>query len=86
MRTTKQFYVNQDGIKEIHSFLASNHKLGGDHFDEKMLQAWAQDAEFNLSDGNPAMIEIRAFDSVSGHVETYTISQNGIDYTDIEID
>ena len=82
----KQYIVNDKGLVEIHQFLADKHKLGGDHFDRSMLQAWAQDAEFQLGEGNPASIEIRSFDSVSGHTENYTISDEGLDCEEVEIE
>lgn len=82
----KQYSVNEKGLAEIQAFLAEKHKLGGDHFDRSMLQAWAQDAEFQLGEGNPASIEIRSFDAVSGHTENYTISDEGLDCEEIEIE
>lgn len=82
----KQYSVNEKGLAEIQAFLAEKHKLGGDHFDRSMLQAWAQDAEFQLGEGNPASIEIRSFDAVSGHTEEYTISAEGLDCEEIEIE
>ena len=82
----KQYSVNEKGLAEIHAFLAEKHKLGGDHFDSSMLRAWAQDAEFQLGEGNPASIEIRSFDSVSGHTENYTISPEGLDCEEVEIE
>ena len=83
---TKQYSVNEQGLNEIKEFLASNHKKGGDHFTREMLQAWAADAEFQLAEGNPASIEIRAWDAVSGHTETFTISDAGLDCVEIEIE
>lgn len=78
--------VNEKGLAEIQAFLAEKHKLGGDHFDRSMLQAWAQDAEFQLGEGNPASIEIRSFASLSGRAENYTISDEGLDCEEIEIE
>jgi len=83
---TKQYSVNEQGLNEIKEFLASNHKKGGDHFTREMLQAWAADAEFQLGEGNPAMIEIRSFDAVSGRTETFTLSDAGLDCAEIEIE
>ncbi len=68
------YTVNDNGLNQIHQFLAEHHKKGGDHFDRSMLLAWASDAEFQLGEGNPASIEIRSRDTVSGHTETFTIS------------
>lgn len=82
----KQYSVNEKGLSEIREFLADNHKKGGDHFTPEMLRAWAADAEFQLGEGNPAMIEIRAWDTVSGRTETFTISDAGLDCEEIEIE
>jgi hypothetical protein len=77
--------INAVGIKEIHSFLDENHKLGGDHFTAAMLSAWARDAEFSLSEGNDAGIEIKSSDSAHGRTQTFNVSDSGIDTTpDIE--
>ena len=51
-----------------------------------MIRAWAQDAEFQLGEGNQASIEIRAFDSISGHTENYTITDAGLDSEIVEIE
>ncbi len=82
----RNYTVNENGLNQIHKILAEHHKLGGDHFDKKMLRAWAADAEFQLEQGNPAMIEIRAWDSISGHTETFTISDEGFDVEEIDIE
>ena len=71
--------VNKSGLEEIRRFLAENHKLGGGHFTDSMLSAWASDAEFQSAEGNSPSIEVRAADSVSGHTVTYTISASGMD-------
>jgi hypothetical protein len=78
--------INATGLKEIQAFLAENHKLGGEHFTPAMLRAWAQDAEFSLSEGNDAGIEIKSWDSVSGHTQTFEVSDAGIDTEFVEID
>ncbi len=78
--------INAIGLAEIHAFLAARHKLGGDHFTPSMLSAWADNAEFQLAEGNPASIEIRSWDAVSGHTEEFTVSDAGIDTTMIEVD
>lgn len=78
--------INDSGLNEIHAFLAENHKLGGEHFNNEMLIAWAQQAEFSLSEGNAAEIEIKAVDSVHGYTQTYTVSDVGIDTEFVEIE
>ena len=80
------YTVNEQGLNEIKEFLAANHKKGGDHFTRDMLQAWAADAEFQLSEGNSATIEIRAHDCIHGYTIEYTISNAGLDAETIEID
>lgn len=78
--------VNENGLRQIHQFLDGHHKKGGDHFDRSMLLAWAADAEFQLAEGNPACIELRSWDTVSGHTETFTITEDGLDSEEIEVD
>lgn len=86
MSISFNYSINEIGKQEIKQFLADNHKLGGDHFDDEMINAWAADAEFQLSEGNPATIEIRSFDSVHGRTQEYRISDAGIDKKEIEVD
>lgn len=81
----KKYTINEHGLNEIREFLEDNHKKCGDNFTREMLQAWAADAEFQLGEGNPASIEIRSFDTISGHTENYTISPEGLDCEEIEI-
>ena len=87
MTTYANHTVNAAGLSEIAAFLAAHHKKGGDHhFTADMLIARAADAARQLGDGNTATIEIRSWDTVSGHTETYTISEAGIDTEVVEID
>lgn len=69
--------VNQTGLREIYEFLTDNHKQ--DEFTEAMLNAWAEEAEFQMGEGNPPTIEIKAWDSVSGHAVEFTVSDAGVD-------
>lgn len=71
--------INATGLDEIRTFLAAHHKLGGAHFTPAMIRAWAADAEFQARAGNPPSIEIRAWDTVDGHVHEYTVSPDGVD-------
>ena len=73
------YTINAIGLKEIHAFLAANHKMGGEHFDQNMINAWASDAEDSLNNGNLPIIEIKSFDSVTGYPATYQITDAGID-------
>lgn len=81
------FYtVNDNGLNQIHEFLSASHKLGGARFDKDMLRAWASDAEFQISEGNTASIELHSWETVSGRTETFTIDSNGLDAHEVEID
>lgn len=82
-----QYSVNPNGIAQIAAFLKENHKKGemiSENAD--MLAAWAQDAEFQLSQGNPALFEIKSVDSIRGRTQEFTISSDGIDSEQIEVD
>jgi hypothetical protein len=78
---TKTLTINENGLAQIRQFLKTHHKRG-DIFDLVMLGAWASDAEFQLIEGNGATIEIRQWDSISGHTETFTVSPVGINAMD----
>jgi hypothetical protein len=68
--------VNDNGIQQIANFLAVYHKKGS--FTRNMLHAWASEAEFSMSEGNDATIEIKSWDSVHGRTQTFTISSEGL--------
>lgn len=70
--------INATGLAEIREFLAQNHKHGPD-LDDTMIRAWARDAEFQMGEGNPPTIEIRAWDSLAGCTQEFRISPAGID-------
>jgi len=71
-------YINSQGIEEIYNFLIERSKIDQDQLTPSMLQAWAQDAEFQLNDGNPPCIELKSWQSVSGKTEEFTISSAGV--------
>ena len=70
-------HINETGLQEIARFLATRHKLG--NFTDDQLHAWAADAEFQMGEGNPPTIEIKARDSVSGRAEEFTVSPAGVE-------
>lgn len=80
---TKQYTVNDRGLAEISGFLLENHKR---RIPESCLSIWANYAEAGINYGACPVIEIRAIDSVSGHAETFTVSESGFDSEEIEID
>lgn len=73
------YRINAEGLAQIEKFLGTYHKK--QTFTAPQLRAWAADAEFQLDEGNPATIEIRGWDSVTGHTQTFTVSANGINFT-----
>ena len=85
MKTTLKT-VNATGLREIHEFLAKNHRLDITHFDHPMILAWAYDVEDSMAEGNGAEIELRSRDSLSGCTQTYTISDAGLDVEYVEIE
>lgn len=77
--------INENGLNQIKTFLVENHKDGA-IFDDNMISAWATDAEFQIGEGNPASIEIFRSDSVSGRTVEFTISDEGLDSEEVEIE
>ena len=77
--------INSTGKQEILEFLVQNHKLGNKLNDEN-INAWARDAENQLSMGNPPSIEIRSWESVHGYTQEYTISEGGVDFQEFDIE
>lgn len=77
--------INKAGIDEIAEFLRANHKKG-DKIANSIccLFYWVQEAEFQLSEGNPASIELKSWYSVYNYTQTFTVSSEGIDVITIE--
>lgn len=69
--------INEIGMELIRAWLTERMKNGHNLGNAEIL-AWARDAEFQLGEGNPPSIELRASESVSGRTETMTIPQEGI--------
>ena len=82
----KVYSVNDIGLQQIADFLAKNHKKGANYFTRDMLRAWAADAEFSLSEGIDAAIDLKSWDSIHGYTQTFTISEEGLDCELQEID
>lgn len=78
--------INAQGLAEIRSILAANHKLGGDHFTDSMIQAWANEAQFQLDEGNEASIEIKSRDHINGHNQDFRLSDDAVDTQTVESD
>lgn len=78
--------INEKGIKEIESFLVERLKDGHKGFTKAQLLAWADDAEYQMREGNPPTIEIKSCESVSGHTECFTVPECGIDAEIVELE
>ncbi len=79
--------VNQKGLQEIQEFLRKT--LAGYEnrtFSTDELLAWAYEAEFQLREGNPASIEIKHYSSEGGYTRQFTISDEGLDSFEVEIE
>lgn len=74
--------INPKGIQEIKEFLKSHHKMT--NWSESQLNSWAAEAEFQLGEGNSASIEISQFSSKIGCAQTFTVSDEGIDWHENE--
>jgi len=77
--------VNENGLKAIHKFLSENHKLGGEHFDDDMILAWAAEAEQTADDGNGCHIEISAWDSVWNRTQVFDLPESCYDIEGSEL-
>ena len=76
--------VGEKGIQEIKEFLDMYHVKGPDYFTPDMLIAWANEAEFQLGEGNPASIELKARECNLGRTLEYYITDEGLDYEDVD--
>ncbi len=87
MTTFTQRTVNENGIAQIAAFLVKFHKNGEMLSEVKTsLNAYADDVEFSLGEGNDAMFEISASHSVSGCPVVCTLSEQGLASKEVEID
>ena len=70
MTTITIYQINAAGLAFIAEEMSQLHKkFSNSAPTREMLLAWAADVESSLEDGNGAELEIRAWDSVSGHTE-----------------
>jgi len=72
---TTNRYVNPVGLAEIAEFLAAS---TGTVPSPPGLCAWARDAEYQMANDNPPIIEVGASASLSGRPEMFTVSDAGI--------
>jgi hypothetical protein len=87
MATYTQRTVNDNGLAQIAEFLSANaDRTFTLKHDRHALQAWAADAEFQIGEGNTPSIEISHIASIHGVTQEFTISDEGLDFEEIEID
>lgn len=76
----KYFVINQNGRSQIRNFLQDNMKDFTDSYIcEDALDYWCQQAEFQLSEGNGATIELKPWEAWKGYTIEFSISGEGID-------
>lgn len=68
--------VNAKGLEEIRAFLEESSNIKNPGADQ--LAAFAEDAEFQMGEGNTPTIELRPYQSLTGRVVDFTISAEGI--------
>ena len=74
--------INEYGRMEIKEFLQTNHKYFVNReisCNDLMIHAWAEDAEFQIQEGNSPTIEIPGYQSTRGYAITFTISEKGVE-------
>lgn len=76
--------INEKGLAAIAKWLAEKHKRPKDVVFR--VNMWAEEAEQSMLNGNPPLIEIRAWDAVSGHTECFRVPDECIDEEDEVVD
>lgn len=92
MAILKIYRINNNGLLEMAEWLGEHYRKavesghGADYFGHNNMRAFAAQAEFQLEQGNPACIELKAYESVNGWAEEFEVSPAGIDTEQVEID
>ena len=77
--------VNPEGMRQIAGFLFENHNKGLLICETpSMLQAWANDAEFQLENSGEGSIEVLARDSVTGHTQSFVVGRSGFSTSPVD--
>ena len=87
METFTKYSVNQNGLDQIAEFLRAYHKNGALLSEiNDTLFAYAKKVEFSLSENDRAEFEISASNSINGWTELCSLTPDGLDSVEVEID
>ena len=70
--------VNEVGMKALKKWIEATALEDHCHTDQNNLEAWAEEAEESMGNGNPPMVEMSKLHTQSGVPETFTIPEDGI--------
>ena len=74
------YKINEFGLLSIAKFLNERHLSGtGRGFTEDMIFVWGVEAEDKINDGQPPVVEISSWDSISGNPELFEVPAEGFD-------
>ncbi|TAL87483.1 MAG: hypothetical protein EPN46_03910 [Candidimonas sp.] len=73
--------ITPAGLAEISDILRQKHKTFLNVAPTaEQLSAWAAEAEFQLGEGNPASIEIKARDHINGWAQDFNLSAAAVEW------
>ncbi len=76
--------VNEKGLHYLADWVKVTANEDHCRTDQQNLDAWANEAEESMGNGNPPMVEMQAPATLSGVPETFTIPADGV--YDVEMD
>ena len=74
MTTSKR--INEAGIKALKTWIETTSLPDHSSTDARALDAWCNEAEESMGNGNPPMVEMSHLHTVSGATETFTVPEN----------
>lgn len=82
MTTIKR--INEKGLRHLADWINATANEDHRHTDPRNLDAWANEAEFSMGEGNPPIVEMQAPATLSGVPETFTVPADGVYEQDYE--
>lgn len=76
--------VNETGVQALKRWIEATSMPDHCHTDAGNLEAWCQEAEESMGNGNPPMVEMSKLHTKSGVPETFTIPASGIYTEEVE--